>query len=308
MGFGNTRPSLAKLIMTRGGRKSEGAEVEEGQNDKDSKPLSSTQKLNVDSVHEAKPGNDDEGHTENKNEQVPELLPLSIDPTYNTPEVSPDLAVTPPSPKGEQQCFFGEGSRGQASPPSENSMLKGLLSLIGKTNNENIDRDNSNLLQGSYRKSFFSKHLSTSSTNSFSPRKTRKDHKCDESTYLMLENSISEDWSERQLAFDLESVTEDTAPIWMISPDEDDEDVTLSAPPFENGFDDQQYGDASSRRRSHRSFRRSFDRFSPRLSTVFELPSEDDSCCEVWHQSLDADTSNTSLDEGSSCYEEECGI
>lgn len=305
MGFGNTRPSLAKLIMTRGSRKADAPEIE---TEKDAKPLSSTQKLNVDASSEEKMTVEVPQHAENKNDDVSELLQLSIDPTYNASELSPDLTATPPSPKGEQQCFFAESSRGL--PPSmENNMLKGLLSLIGKTN-ENVDRDNSNVQHGNYRKSFFSKHLSNSSTSSFSPRKARKDTKCDERTYLMLENAIAEDWSERQLAFDLGSVTEDNAPIWMISPDEDDEDVTLSAPPFDNEgrFDDSQYGESSSRRRSHRSFRRSFDRFSPRLSTVFELPSEDDSCCEGCHQSLGADTSFTSVDEGSSCYEEECGI
>lgn len=134
-----------------------------------------------------------------------------------------------------------------------------------------------------------------------SPRNPKDE---DERTHLILDAAIADEWSERQLAFDLESVVEDTSSslMWMIH-SEDEEDVTLSSPPpppessssrsltidtdFESDLDPPV---ARGRQRRHSSRRRLLQ-YSPKLATVYEEEDEDSSrTCDTEFFSFEEDS------------------
>jgi hypothetical protein len=267
MGFGNPRGQLAKLILPRTARKGspddEENEMRKPTDDAEEPvPLVLTHRLNVGSV-------------ENESVEDGGVYALPTDAMG-----MPNFHMASPSPKGHcQKKFFDDHAKEQ--PWMLENRLKGLFNNFRSGPNKH-QACNGAEQRDSVRTSPKRKNTSKRSLvpSLHSPRDPRE---VDERTHLILDAAIADEWSERQLAFDLESVVEDNSSslMWMIHSDED-EDVTLSSPPPEcrsplltidtDFASDLDQPLAARRRSSRRSSSRSrrLLQYSPQLATVFE--------------------------------------
>lgn len=291
MGFGNPRGQLAKLMLPRTIRKSSDEELhkhEGGDTDEDQNPvpLVLTHRLNVGSSVEP----NDAGVS----------VPMDA-------MGMPDFHLASPSPKGGncQKKFFDDSKE---QPWMLENRLKGLFLNFRPHKQGGFPIDTT--VRNSPKRNRSSKRSLVPSLHS--PR-DRSQEEVDERTHLILDAAIADEWSERQLAFDLESVVEDTSSslMWMIH-SEDDEDVTLSSPPpecrsltIDTGFESDLDPPVARRRHRRHNSRRRLLQYSPKLATVYEEEDEDSSkTCDTEFFSFDEDSLDAEICSGTNDIEE----
>jgi hypothetical protein len=175
----------------------------------------------------------------------------------------PNFHMASPSPKGghcQKKFFDGDhhldvnrnGNQSNSSSKEQPWMLenrlKGLFNNFrngggpnkqyqgstSSSNNGDVEQqgNNTTIRTSPKRKNTSKRSLVSSLSSPRDPIRHHEQEEVDERTHLILDAAMADEWSERQLAFDLESVVEDTSSslMWMIHSDED-EDVTMSIPP-----------------------------------------------------------------------------
>lgn len=162
---------------------------------------------------------------------IPLLPAFSVEPSY----MKNPFRLTPSSDEASTasyRWYMGEssnarrGERGETVDDEFQPFFTIGIHVNDEDENMNAGADVS-LLHGSSSRSLFAKFSSPPPSSSLSPRITSKVKNLGERAYLMNESALSNDWCERQLAFDLEVVDDDEPslidepPLWSHQPDGD---------------------------------------------------------------------------------------
>jgi hypothetical protein len=230
MGFGTTRNQLTKLILPRSRKQSDDTSSTTSLDDDDD--CSKMDPLPLMSMNRQYASVDRAYNFDIFKEKV-EVI--KDETTFPLPYIDTTCLVHPfrsssspmAKPKASYRWYLGERDEDK-SKDTVKDVFQPFFAFGALSNNNDHDdmegSDSTSLLHGGSRKSVFLKPAPPSSS-SYSPIRTfGKRKEMDENAYLMNEISTSNDWSERQLAFDLEVVEDDPSlddtSLWILQPDE----------------------------------------------------------------------------------------
>lgn len=221
MGFGSTKNQLSKLILPRNWKQSDatastvGCEYDDDCS-KSEHPLPLVSTGRQTSGQDGPAYNFDLFNTEVDGVKD-EITPIAPSPYIAETCIDHPFRSTPSpkvSPKASYRWYLGESGKPKLKKKEEavEDLLKPFFTfgIHSGDDDDNLDFSlTASLLHGGSSKSLFAKPT-TPSSSCLSPHNTyRKNNNVDERAYLMYETAISNDWSERQLAFDLDVVEDD---------------------------------------------------------------------------------------------------